>query len=251
MFGPSRNGNDGYDPGAYGRAVADVYDDLYSTVPETDEAVEMLAELAGDDGAVLEMGIGTGRLALPLARRGVAVAGIEGSQEMVDELRTKPGGEDMPVAVGNFADAEVEGAFSVVVLALHTIFGLPSAEDQIRCFENAARHLEPGGVFVVEARVMDAADFRDGQAIEPRFFDEHQAEIQIQTLRRRQPAGGGHERAPLRGRRGAAQRVRQPVHDAARVRPHGPHRRVAAARSVGVVAARIVHRALAPPRVGV
>src|SRR4051794_21629562 len=86
MFGPSRNGNDGYDPGAYGRAVAAVYDDLYSTVPETDEAVEVLAELAGEDGVVLEMGIGTGRLALPLAGRGIAVAGIEGSEEMVDEL---------------------------------------------------------------------------------------------------------------------------------------------------------------------
>lgn len=182
MSGPSRNGNDGYDPGAYGRAVADVYDDLYSTVPETDEAVEVLAELAGVDGAILEMGIGTGRLALPLARRGLAVAGIEGSEEMVDELRAKPGGEDLPVLVGNFADAEVEGAFSVVVLALHTIFGLPTAEDQIRCFENAARHLEPGGVFVIEARVMDPADFRGGQAIEPRFFDEHQAEIQIQRF---------------------------------------------------------------------
>jgi SAM-dependent methyltransferase len=181
MLGPSTNGNDRYDPGAYGRAVAEHYDDLYSTVPETDEAIALLAELAGD-GAVLEMGIGTGRLALPLRARGLEVAGIEGSEEMVAELRAKPGGEDLRVEVGDFADTAVDGSFSVVVLALHTIFGLPTPERQIRCFENAAAHLQPGGVFVVEARIMDPADFRGGQAVEPRFFDEQQVEIQIQRF---------------------------------------------------------------------
>jgi hypothetical protein len=170
-----------YDPGAYGRAVAAEYDGLYRTVPETEEAVAVLAELAGD-GALLEMGIGTGRLALPLQARGLAVSGIEASPEMLEQLRAKPGGADLPVAIGDFADTEVDGSFAVVVLALHTIFGLPTPERQIACVENAAAHLEPGGVFVVEARVMFPDEFRGGQAVEPRFFDEHHAEIQIQRF---------------------------------------------------------------------
>jgi SAM-dependent methyltransferase len=170
-----------YDPGTYGRGVAEVYDALYRSVPETDEAVEALAELSAG-GRILEMGIGTGRLALPLRARGVHVAGIEGSEEMLAQLREKPGGGEIPVSVGDFAEVRVEGRFSVVVLALHTIFGLPTPEHQIRCFENAARHLAPEGVFVVEARVIDPADFKGGQAIEPRFSDAEQVELQVQRF---------------------------------------------------------------------
>jgi len=170
-----------YDPAAYGRAIANDYDSLYKTVPDTDEAVALLAGLS-DGGSILEMGIGTGRLALPLRARGIAVAGIEGSQEMLDQLRAKPGGADIPVTVGNFADATMNGTFSVVVLALHTIFGLPSPDDQIRCFENAAKHLEPGGVFVIEARVMDASDFTGGEAVAPRFAGDQQVELQVQRF---------------------------------------------------------------------
>jgi SAM-dependent methyltransferase len=186
MGGHSTNGSSAaatrdYDPGAYGRAIAAEYDGLYRAVPETDDAVAVLADLAGD-GALLEMGIGTGRLAIPLQARGIPVSGIEGSPEMLEQLRGKPGGAGVPVAIGDFADTEVDGSFAVVVLALHTIFGLPTPERQIRCFENAAAHLERGGVFVIEARVMFPEDFRGGQAVEPRFFDEHQAEIQIQRF---------------------------------------------------------------------
>jgi SAM-dependent methyltransferase len=168
-----------YDPGAYGRAMAEDYDSLYRAVPETDDAVETLVRL-GEGDAVLEMGIGTGRLALPLLSRGVTVAGIEGSEEMVARLQSKPGGDRIPVVIGDFAEARVEGEFAVVVLALHTIFGLPTPERQIRCFENAARHLRRGGVFVIEARVLDPADFRGGRAIEPRFSDAEQVEIQVE-----------------------------------------------------------------------
>jgi SAM-dependent methyltransferase len=161
--------------------MAGEYDSLYKTVPETDEAVALLARLS-DGGRVLEMGIGTGRLALALQARGIEVAGIEGSPEMVDELRAKPGGNVIPVTVGDFADTKVDGRFTVVVLALHTIFGLPTPDDQIRCFENAAQHLDPGGVFVIEARVMDAGDFAGGQAVAPRFCGEHQVELQVQRF---------------------------------------------------------------------
>lgn len=178
---PSRSHPDGYDPSAYGRAVAEEYDSLYRTVPGTAETVSALADMSAG-GPILEMGIGTGRLALPLAERGIEVAGIEGSEEMVEQLRVKPGGEEIHVVVGDFAEARVTGEFAVVVLALHTIFGLPSADRQIRCFENAARHLRPGGVFVIEARVLDPADFRGGQALEPRFADAEQVELQVQRF---------------------------------------------------------------------
>ena len=170
-----------YVPGAYGRDIAEDYDDLYQAVPETDEAVEAIAALAAG-GKVLELGIGTGRLALPLRERGLEVHGIEGSPEMAEQLRAKPGGDEIPVTIGDFAEAGADGPFNVVVLALHTIFGLPTPEHQIRCFENAARHLVAGGLFVVEARVLDPSDFKGGQAVEPRFFDERQAEIQIQRF---------------------------------------------------------------------
>jgi SAM-dependent methyltransferase len=178
---PTHGDSQGYDPAAYGRAVAEDYDSLYRTVPGTAETVAALADMSGG-GPILEMGIGTGRLALPLCERGIEVAGIEGSEEMVEQLRGKPGGEDIPVVIGDFAEARVEGEFAVVVLALHTIFGLPSPERQIDCFENAARHLRPGGVFVIEARVIDPADFKGGQALEPRFADTEQVELQVQRF---------------------------------------------------------------------
>jgi SAM-dependent methyltransferase len=168
-----------YDAGAYGRDIADDYDELYDAVPDTDAAVQRLASLAGR-GPILELGIGTGRLALPLQARGFEVSGIEGSQEMLDVLRSKPGGEAIPVVVGDFSEAELPRRFALVVLALHTIFGLPTPDDQIRCFRNAARHLVPGGRFVVEARVVDPADFADGQAVQSRFSGPESVELQIQ-----------------------------------------------------------------------
>ena len=168
-----------YDPAAYGEVLAADYDALYSTIPDTEEAVSCLAELAGD-GSVLEMGIGTGRLALPLRSRGVEVHGIEASPAMVAELRKLPGGEDVPVAVGSFADTEVaDKGFSVVVLALHTIFGLPTQDEKIRCFANAERHLGEGGVFVVEGTILDVGAFRAGQAVIPRFTSAERVELQV------------------------------------------------------------------------
>jgi SAM-dependent methyltransferase len=168
-----------YDPAAYGDYLAADYDALYSTVPDTDDAVACLAELAGG-GAILEMGIGTGRLARPLRSRGIEVHGIEASSAMVTELRKLPHGEEIPVAVGSFADTGVpEQAFSVVVLAMHTIFGLPTQDEKIRCFANAERHLAEGGVFVVEASILDVAAFRRGQAVIPRFTSTERVELQV------------------------------------------------------------------------
>jgi SAM-dependent methyltransferase len=179
------NGNHGgraldeYDPGAYGREIARDYDSRYRSIPDTEAAIHCLTQLAGG-GPVLEMGVGTGRLALPLQRLGLEVTGIEGSVEMVDVLRGKPGGKQLKVVVGDFADTRVPGDFSLVVLALHTIFGLPTPARQIRCFANAAEHLAPGGLFVVEARVVHPSDFVDGQAVQSRFSGEDHVELQVQ-----------------------------------------------------------------------
>ena len=161
----------GHDPTAYGASIAEEYDQLYEGVLDTDAAVACLAELA-EGGAVLELGIGTGRLALPLAARGLHVHGVEASPVMVERLRAKPGGADIPVTVGDFTDVSEEavtGPFSLVVLAFNTIYALPTEEAQAACFATAARHLGPGGRFVVDAWVPDPGSFVDGGAVSLRY----------------------------------------------------------------------------------
>jgi SAM-dependent methyltransferase len=156
-----------YDPTSYGARIAAEYDDVYEEVLATEPAVSCLAELA-EGGPVLELGVGTGRLALPLQASGLAVHGVDASEAMVDRLRAKPGGERMPVTIGDFAEVSVPGRFSLVVLAINTVFALPNQDAQVRCFQNAARHLVPGGRFVVEAWIPDLAQFVDGQSVRPR-----------------------------------------------------------------------------------
>jgi SAM-dependent methyltransferase len=115
-------------------------------------AVDLLAELAGT-GRALELGIGTGRIALPLARRGVPVHGIDLSSAMVARLRSKVSDEDIDVTIGDFATTTVDGTFSVAYLVYNTIENLTTQAEQVACFRNAAAHLEPGGCFVVEVEV--------------------------------------------------------------------------------------------------
>jgi SAM-dependent methyltransferase len=117
-----------------------------------------LAELAGA-GRALELGIGTGRVALPLSERGVEVHGIDASESMMEKLRSKPGGERIPVTLKDFADADVEGAFSLVFVVFNTFFALVNQEDQLRCFRAVSERLTPDGVFVLEAFVPDLARF--------------------------------------------------------------------------------------------
>lgn len=114
--------------------------------------VDLLAELAGK-GRALELGIGTGRIALPLAERGVPVHGIELSRAMTARLRTKPGGEGISVTIGDFATARADGTFSLAYLVANTIMNLTSQAAQVSCFRNVAEHLEPGGYFVIEVLV--------------------------------------------------------------------------------------------------
>ncbi len=151
-----------YDPAAYGDRMADVYDEWLGVPGGTDDEATFLAGLAGA-GPALELGIGTGRVALPLAQAGVDVRGIDASEAMVERLRAKPGGEDIPVSIGDFADVDVEGDFSLVFVVFNAFFGLLSQEDQARCFANVARRLQGGGAFVIEAFVPDPTRFDRGQ----------------------------------------------------------------------------------------
>ena len=141
----------------FGEHVAERYDDAEAGMfdPSVVEAtVDFLAELAGD-GAALELGFGTGRIALPLARRGVRVHGIDLSEAMLARLREKPDAEQIGVTVGDFASATVGGTFSLAYLVFNTIENLTSQDEQVACFRNVAAHLEPGGCFVIDVGVPD------------------------------------------------------------------------------------------------
>ena len=150
-----------YDAAVYGDLWAEVYDEYHKDRDAT-EAVSTLADLAGG-GRVLELGIGTGRIALPLAELGVEVHGLDASQGMVDRLRAKPGGGRIPVTIGDFADVGVEGSYALIFVAFNTFFALPSQEDQVRCFANVADHLTDDGVFLIEAFVPDMTRYVRGQ----------------------------------------------------------------------------------------
>jgi SAM-dependent methyltransferase len=127
-----------------------------------DPTVDFLAELAGD-GPVLELGIGTGRVALPLSRRGVRVHGIDVSPFMLERLQAKSGGDEIGVTVGDFATTRVEGSFTLAYLVYNTITNLTSQDEQVECFRNVAAHLEPGGRFVIEVGVPDLRRLPPGE----------------------------------------------------------------------------------------
>jgi SAM-dependent methyltransferase len=143
------------DDGYFDEGVAARYDESAAGMFDpavVDPVVELLAELAGS-GRALELGIGTGRIALRLAQRGVPVHGIELSKAMAAKLREKPGAEDIEVTIGDFATTTVEGTFSVAYLVFNTIMNLTTQAAQVACFRNVAAHLEPGGCFVIEVGV--------------------------------------------------------------------------------------------------
>jgi len=153
----------------FGEREAAVYDEQLGSRSDpavVGATVDVLASLAGD-GRALEFGIGTGRIALPLAERGVRVDGIDASQAMVDRLRTKPGGDAIDVAIGDFSTTRVDGEFTLVYLVFNTIFNLVTQEEQVAVFQNAARHLVPGGCFVVENTVPELQRLPPGQNILP------------------------------------------------------------------------------------
>jgi SAM-dependent methyltransferase len=132
---------------------------------DTDAAVAFLSELAGA-GPVLELAVGTGRIALPLADRGLDVHGIDASEGMVARLRSKPGGERIRIVIGDFADVAIEDRYALVYIVFNTLFALQTQEAQVRCFRNVAAHLADDGVFVVDAFVPDLTRFQRDQRVE-------------------------------------------------------------------------------------
>jgi SAM-dependent methyltransferase len=152
-----------YTQKTYGAEWAPVYDEFHA---ELDPAatVDAIAELAGGR-PVLELAIGTGRIAVPLKERGVDIHGVDISEEMVARLREKPAGADIPVTMGDFSEVDYGGTFPLIFLAFNTIFGLETQDDQVRLFENVARHLTDDGIFVLEAFVPDLTRYQRDQTI--------------------------------------------------------------------------------------
>ena len=154
-----------YNSKTYGDRVAADYDDLIQ-IPQqaTDAAVEALARLA-NGGPALELGIGTGRVALPLASRGIMVHGIDASQRMLDRLKAKAGGDAIATTVGDFERISGGERFRLIYVVFNTFFALLTQEAQVNCFRRVAEHLEPEGVFVIEAFVPDLTRFDRGQRV--------------------------------------------------------------------------------------
>ncbi len=163
-----------YGPETYGERIARVYDDMYA---EYDPAVITVLNRLARGGRALELGIGTGRIALPLQRSGIKVSGIDVSESMVAQMKAKPGGKSIQVTHGNFADVPVEGKYALIYVLFNTFYQLLTQEDQVRCMTNVARHLEPKGVFVMEAFFPDLSRFTDYQSV--RVIDIGHNEVQI------------------------------------------------------------------------
>ena len=147
----------GYGADSYGEAFADVYDDWYATVTDVDATVALVSRLAGPAGHVLELGVGTGRLAIPIAGAGLTVTGIDASAAMLDRLAAVDADRSITVVHGDMVDDLPDGPFDVVLAAYNTLFNLVDDGAQQRCFRTVAARLAPGGSFVVETFVPDAA----------------------------------------------------------------------------------------------
>ena len=191
----------------FGEDVAARYDATLGALGEAeavDAAVDVLAELAAG-GAALELGIGTGRMALPLAARGIPVHGIDLSEAMVARLRAKPGGAEIPVAIGDFSTTRVEGRFALAYVVFNTIMNLRTQEAQVSCFENVAAHLRPGGCFVAEIMLPELQRLLPGERYLPFSveadhlgFDEYDRATQGLTSFHYFPDTGAHATFPGR-----------------------------------------------------
>jgi SAM-dependent methyltransferase len=188
-FGMTRASNLGvtmaeYGPATYGDRIAAFYDRFVEPTvgATTAAAVEFLAPLA-TGGHALELGIGTGRIALPLADRGVDVHGIDASTAMLERLKSKPGGAEVPVTIGDFATLEqVDGQFDLIYVVFNTFFALLDQELQITCFQSVAKHLTVDGAFVIEAFVPDPARFDRGQRVGATRVETDRLQLDVSRL---------------------------------------------------------------------
>jgi SAM-dependent methyltransferase len=165
-----------YSDETYGERVAGVYDDWHNKVEAG--LIDRLAELAGD-GHALELGIGTGRIALPLAQRGIKVSGIDAATSMIERLKSKEGAGKIAVHRGSFADFSIDEKFQLVYVVFNTLFALGSQEEQVRCFRSVASHLASGGSFVIEAFVPNLSRFTEGQVNWATKVDEERVELDV------------------------------------------------------------------------
>ncbi len=168
----------GYEASTYGDRIAGVYDEFYGAPPEYSKRAEVLARLAGR-GRALELGVGTGNYAIPLAALGFEVHGIDASSAMLDRLRTKDGGASVRVTLGDFANVDVEGVLSLVFVVSNTFFMLTTQEDQVRCFKNVAAHLDESGVFVVAAFVPDTSKIAEEQHLSADLPDPDTVQLDV------------------------------------------------------------------------
>jgi len=158
----------------YGEHLSEVYDKWFESEAE---AIELLARFARG-GRALELGIGTGRMALPLAAKGIEVEGIDAAPAMVAKLRERSGSESIKVTMGNFADVDVTGKFNLIFIVFNTFYALLTQEEQVRCFRNVAAHLTDDGVFVLEAFVPDVARFSGGHNLRVYTVNYERASLQ-------------------------------------------------------------------------
>ncbi len=170
---------DNYREDTYGERVAEIYDDWYTNYD--DAMIEALQELA-QGGRALELGIGTGRIALPLQAKGVTVDGIDASSAMIAKLQSKPGGDNIQVTLGNFADVTVEHQYALVYVVFNTFFALLTQAEQIRCIANVGQRLEPGGHFVVEAFMPDLSRYNGQQSLRVVSIGENEVRLDASKI---------------------------------------------------------------------
>jgi len=171
-----------YDESTYGQRIADVYDDFYHLFrTDAPAAVDFLAHLA-KGRRVLELGIGTGRIALPMVERGIRMHGVDSSDAMIEKLRAKPGGGEIPIEMGNFANLKIGGRFSLIYVVFNTFFALLSQDDQVRCFMRVAKRLTPDGAFVIEAFMPDLARFDHGQRTSTTLISEARTILEVSKV---------------------------------------------------------------------
>ncbi len=157
-----------WEPNRYGDDWASVYDERFAYLQDTEPAVETLTRLARN-GTALELGVGTGRIAIPLTKKGIAVTGLDASQAMLDQLARKPGGTEVPSILADFSDFLLNTQFSLIYMSCNTIFDLPTQDRQVACMQCAAKHLEADGLFVIETSRPSA--LTDSPAVSCASFD--------------------------------------------------------------------------------
>ena len=235
--------------GYFDERIAARYDETSAEMFEPavlQPAVDLLVELAAG-GRALELGIGTGRIALPLAARGVSVHGIELSNAMAAQLHAKPGGADIGVTIGDFATTTVEGSFSLAYLVYNTIMNLTTQAEQVACFRNVAAHLEPGGCFVIEVGVPGLRRLPPGETFQVFSGSENYWGIDEYDV-----ANQGLISHHLRecGRKARALLRPVPLRVASGARPDGRTRGHAAARALERLEPRAIHQREHQARVG-